>query len=140
MKTQKNSKAWGQHLVIDAKNCNPDKIRDAYHIKEFAATLVKTIDMKAFGEPQVVMFGEGRVKGYTLVQLIETSNITCHFAEEDNSVYFDLFSCKCFSSTDAKEVFVTYFEPERISVRVLKRGGTQKYSKTRFSRNRRVDI
>ena len=140
MKTRRNSKAWGQHLIIDAKHCNPDKIRDADHIKKFAKTLVKTIDMKAFGEPQVVMFGEGRVKGYTLVQLIETSNITCHFAEEDNSVYFDLFSCKCFSSADAKEVFVTYFEPESISVSILKRGGSQKYSKTRFSKNRGMDI
>lgn len=140
MNTRKNSKAWGQHLVIDAKDCNPDKIRDADHIKEFAKTLVKTIDMKAFGEPQVVMFGEGRVKGYTLVQLIETSDITCHFAEEDNSVYLDLFSCKCFSSADAKEVFLTYFEPKRVSVRILKRGGNQKYSKTRFSRNRRMHI
>ena len=50
MKTRKNS-AWGKHLVIDAKDCNPDKIRDAEHIKEFAKTLVKTIHMKAYGEP-----------------------------------------------------------------------------------------
>jgi S-adenosylmethionine/arginine decarboxylase-like enzyme len=140
MKTRRNSKAWGQHLVIDAKHCNSDKIRDADHIKEFAKTLVKTVHMKAYGDPQVVMFGTGRVKGYTLVQLIETSNITAHFAEEDNSVYFDLFSCKSFSTADAKEVFVTYFEPESVSVRVLQRGGNQKYSKTRFSRNRRVHI
>jgi len=86
------------------------------------------------------MFGKGRVKGYTLVQLIETSDITCHFAEEDNSVYLDLFSCKPFASAKAKEVFVTSFEPEQILVRVLKRGGSQKYSKTRFSKNRRMDI
>jgi S-adenosylmethionine/arginine decarboxylase-like enzyme len=135
MKTRR-SRAWGQHLVIDAKNCNPDKIRDADHIKAFAKTLVDTIGMKAFGDPQVVMFGTGRVKGYTLVQLIETSDITCHFAEEDNSVYFDLFSCKPFASAKAKEVFVTYFEPERVAVRVLQRGGSQGYTKTRFSRRR----
>jgi len=134
MKTRRNAKVWGQHLIIDAKNCNPDKIRDAKHIKEFAKALVKTIDMKAYGTPQVVMFGEGRVKGYTLVQLIETSNITAHFAEEDNSVYFDLFSCKSFASAEAKEVFVNYFEPEQISIRVLKRGGSQGYTNTRFSR------
>jgi len=54
MKTRKNAKAWGQHLVIDAKDCNSAKIRDADHIKEFAKTLVKAIHMKAYGEPQVV--------------------------------------------------------------------------------------
>ena len=135
-KTRRSTKkAWGQHLVLDAKNCNPDKIRDADHIREFAKTLVKAIDMKAYGDPQVVMFGTGRVKGYTLVQLIETSDITCHFAEADNSVYLDLFSCKPFSSAEAKEVFVTYFEPERISTRILKRGGNHGYTKTRFSKH-----
>ena len=82
-----------------------------------------------------MLFGTGRVKGYTLVQLIETSNITAHFAEEDNSVYFDLFSCKSFSTADAKEVFVHYFEPESVSVRVLTRGGRQKYSKTRYDKH-----
>jgi S-adenosylmethionine/arginine decarboxylase-like enzyme len=135
MKTRR-SRAWGQHLIIDAKYCNPDKIRDAEHIKAFAKTLVDTIHMKAFGDPQVVMFGTGRVKGYTLVQLIETSNITCHFAEEDNSVYFDLFSCKPFASAKAKEVFVTYFEPEQISIHILKRGKPHGYVNTRFSRRR----
>jgi S-adenosylmethionine/arginine decarboxylase-like enzyme len=135
MRNTRRRKAWGQHLVLDAKLCNPEKIRDADHIKDFANTLIKAIHMKAYGDPQVVMFGEGRVKGYTLIQLIETSNITCHFAEEDNSVYLDLFSCKPFSTQAAKEVFVTYFEPERISVRVLQRGGHGTYSKTRF-RNR----
>jgi len=52
--------------------------------------------MVAYGKPQIVMFGTGNKKGYTLVQLIETSNICAHFCEETNDMYLDVFSCKTF--------------------------------------------
>lgn len=48
--------------------------------------LVKDIDMVPYGGPQVVHFGSGNKAGYTLVQLIETSNITAHFVEETNDL------------------------------------------------------
>ena len=51
--------------------------------------------MKRFGEPQVVHFGEDeRVAGYSMVQLIETSLISAHFANQTNATYLDVFSCK----------------------------------------------
>jgi hypothetical protein len=53
---------------------------------------VKEIDMVAFGAPRIVRFGSDHCKGYTLVQLIQTSNITAHFAEDTNDVYLDVFS------------------------------------------------
>jgi S-adenosylmethionine/arginine decarboxylase-like enzyme len=56
--------------------------------------------MVPFGEPQIVMFGSGNKKGYTLVQLIETSNITAHFVEETDDLYLDVFSCKEFEEKD----------------------------------------
>lgn len=83
--------------------------------------LVETIDMVAFGPPQIVMFGTGNKKGYTLVQLIETSNITAHFVEEFNDVYLDVFSCKEFKVPDALAVFKKYFGPTSIKSRFLTR-------------------
>jgi len=79
-------------------------------ITGFAKTLVKRIDMVAFGQPQVVMFGSGNKKGYTLVQLIETSNITAHFVEENNSMYLDVFSCKDFNADVVKEAVTEFFD------------------------------
>jgi S-adenosylmethionine/arginine decarboxylase-like enzyme len=72
---------------------------------------VKEIDMKAYGKPLVVHFGAGNKAGYTLVQLIETSNITGHFCEEDNSAYIDVFSCKEFDKEKVKEVVNVFFMP-----------------------------
>ena len=75
--------------------------------------------MKAFGEPQIVHFGSGNKAGYTLTQLIETSNICAHFVEETNDVYLDVFSCKDFKESDAKAVIYKYFKPQAIQSQTI---------------------
>jgi hypothetical protein len=77
----------------------------------FAKHLVRKIDMVPYGEPQVKLFGSGNKAGYTLVQLIETSNITAHFVEETNDMYLDVFSCKPFQPVDVEQVVNLYFGP-----------------------------
>jgi S-adenosylmethionine/arginine decarboxylase-like enzyme len=91
------SNAWGIASAIDIYECDPDKIRDADYIRQFVVELCKLIGMKRFGETQVVHFGEEeRVAGYSMVQLIETSLISAHFANQTNAVYLDVFSCKAY--------------------------------------------
>ena len=82
---------------------------------------VKKIDMIPYGNPQIVMFGSGNKKGYTLVQLIETSNICAHFVEENNSMYLDVFSCRKFNIGDVESTINDYFFPERIRKVYLER-------------------
>ena len=98
-------------LSLDCAGCHPHLIRSRNNIIAFTNKLVKEIDMKAYGKPQVVMFGSGNKKGFTLVQLIETSNITAHFCEETNDMYFDLFSCKPYNVETAIRVVNDYFTP-----------------------------
>lgn len=71
--------------------------------------------------PKIVMFGSGNKKGYTLVQLIETSNITAHFVEETNDIYLDIFSCKEFDKDIALSLFKKYFKPTYINYKFIKR-------------------
>jgi S-adenosylmethionine/arginine decarboxylase-like enzyme len=77
--------------------------------------------MVAYGEPQIVMFGTGNKKGYTLIQLIETSNIAAHFVEENNTMYLDVFSCKDFDAEIVKDLVSEYFDAQKFSSRVLMR-------------------
>ncbi len=86
---------WGIASSIDVYDCDHQKIRDAELIRRFVAELCDLIEMKRFGETQVVHFGEDeRVAGFSMVQLIETSLISAHFANLTNTVYLDVFSCK----------------------------------------------
>jgi S-adenosylmethionine/arginine decarboxylase-like enzyme len=112
---------WGFHLALDIAKCNPKLISCPKHITAFSNDLVKRIDMVKYGEPQVVHFGTGNKAGYTLVQLIETSNICAHFCEEDNAVFLDVFSCKPYRVEDVITCVKEYFEPHHMVRHYLKR-------------------
>lgn len=95
MNEAREKDVWGMASAIDIYGCDPDIIRDEHAIKRFVVELCELIEMKRFGDTQVVHFGEDeRVAGYSMVQLIETSLISGHFANLTNAVYLDVFSCK----------------------------------------------
>lgn len=112
---------WGYHLVLNAGSCNKEAVMSAGTIYDFCKELVERIDMVAFGEPQIVKFGTGNKAGYTLVQLIETSNICAHFCDDTGDMYLDVFSCKPYSVNIVIELVEKYFRPERLGYDFLER-------------------
>lgn len=87
--------AWGLDTAINIYDCDAATIRDADKIKQFVIELCDLIEMKRFGECQVIHFGESEiVAGFSMFQLIETSNIAAHFANQTNTTYLNVFSCK----------------------------------------------
>lgn len=113
---------WGIASAIDIYQCNPGKIRDAALIKKFVVELCDLIKMKRFGETQVVHFGEDeKVAGFSMVQLIETSLISAHFANLTNTVYLDVFSCKSYDTDQVKEFSRKYFDGKTCRINVVKR-------------------
>ena len=100
---------WGYHSIIDAAECDNSAITSYDIIYRFVKELVRDIDMIAYGEPQIVNFGSGDKAGYTLVQLIETSNICAHFVPSLNEMYLDVFSCKPFDENVVEALVVKHF-------------------------------
>jgi len=113
---------FGYHLLLDCSNCNRDKISSRENIANYVKTLIEMIDMVAVGEPIIEMLCIGDPKvGYSMMQLISTSNITGHFMELSGEVYLDIFSCKPFDINLAQKVARHYFEPEKMRVNFLTR-------------------
>jgi hypothetical protein len=100
--------------MLDCSGCSPDAITSEHVIYNFTKQLVNDIDMVAYGEPQIVNFGSGNKAGYTLVQLIETSNICAHFVNETNTMYLDVFSCKTFEPSVVVDLVMRYFKANKI--------------------------
>jgi S-adenosylmethionine/arginine decarboxylase-like enzyme len=114
---------WGYHLILDCSGSPQALVTDRDHIHRFALEMVEKIDMVAYGEPIIEHFAthDPDKAGYTLVQLIETSNITAHFVDKDGSFYMDIFSCKPFKNEDAIGVVEKFFRPEKIKVHFITR-------------------
>jgi S-adenosylmethionine/arginine decarboxylase-like enzyme len=102
---------WGLLSSLDAKNCDPELIRCSEAIKEYVAKLCELIQMKRFQDTVVVNFGEDeKVAGYSMVQLIETSLISGHFANVNNAAYIDIFSCKLYNPYEAAAFTRDFFK------------------------------
>ena len=113
---------WGIATAIDIYDCDPELIRDAEEIRRFVRELCDLIEMKRFGETQVVHFGEDeKVAGYSMVQLIETSLISAHFANLTNATYLDVFSCKPYDPEVVAEFAKTFFCGSNVSMNVTLR-------------------
>jgi S-adenosylmethionine/arginine decarboxylase-like enzyme len=113
---------WGLLSCIDLYDCKPETIRDAQKIKDFVAQLCDLIEMKRFGETQVVHFGEDeKVAGFSMTQLIETSLISAHFANLTNTTYLDVFSCKLYEPEKVVNFAKTFFGAKSVHLQVVTR-------------------
>ncbi len=112
-----NNNYWGCHLILNCRSCDIEKITNRENLAAFATEMVKRIDMKAYGEPQLNHFATHcpDVAGYTLIQFIETSLISGHFVDKNGDAYIDIFSCKKFNIQDAKDVVNEFLKPENIN-------------------------
>jgi S-adenosylmethionine/arginine decarboxylase-like enzyme len=111
---------WGWSTSLDLKQCNY-KVKDKADLKDYIYQVCDLIDMKRFGECQIYKFGTGNKAGYSMLQLIETSNITGHFCDDNNSGYIDIFSCKPY---DAKKLAVftkRFFEADSMVYNTIER-------------------
>ncbi|AIZ56471.1 S-adenosylmethionine decarboxylase proenzyme [Candidatus Methanoplasma termitum] len=115
MKRYDKEKKWGLAICIDLGECDHAKVSSKEHITKFAIDLADEIKMKRYGDPIVVFFGaEPKVQGYSLVQLIETSQISGHFAEDTNRAFIDVFSCKGFPAKKTAEYVKKYFGAKKM--------------------------
>ena len=117
-----DTNAWGLLTSVDLYKCNPEIIRDAKAIKIYVDELCELIEMRQFGETKIVNFGDNeKVAGFSMVQLIETSLISGHFANHSNSAYIDIFSCKYYEPSVAVEFTKKFFEAKDVKMHYILR-------------------
>jgi S-adenosylmethionine/arginine decarboxylase-like enzyme len=111
--------AWGLSTAVDLLGCTPETIRSAEEIARYVVELCELIEMRRFGETTIVRFGDDpKVSGYSFTQLIETSLISGHFAEQTDAAYLDIFSCKFYDPDAVAEFSKRFFGAQSCRVQV----------------------
>ena len=120
MKTQK---IFGYELIMDLKDCDNAIISSKEKLQDYVDNLCILIGMKKFGDTILSHFGVSQAftKGYSLVQLIETSCITGHFSELWNTAYINIFSCKDYDDEKAKNFTQSFFSAKRLKYKFIRR-------------------
>ena len=143
-KEYESIKAWGMLTSLDLMGCDNEAVENAEKIKQWIVELCDLIDMKRFGDPTIIRFGEEkRVEGYSAIQLIETSAIAGHFGIDEETgkgyAYIDIFSCKHFDPWQAAEFTKKSFGAEDYKINTIYRKASFQ-EKAEMKKGRAVSI
>jgi S-adenosylmethionine/arginine decarboxylase-like enzyme len=110
-------RVYGYELIMSLYGCNKEIINSRKKLQEYVDKLCRLIKMKKYGKTILHYFGEKQpfTKGYSLVQLIETSSITGHFSDLWQSAYINIFSCRKYDHTAAKKFTRQFFQAKKVS-------------------------
>jgi S-adenosylmethionine decarboxylase len=116
-------KIYGYELVMDLGGCEKKVLISRQRLQEYVDKLCKLIKMEKYGKTLLPYFGEKKAytKGYSLVQLIETSSITGHFSDLWGKAYINIFSCQKFDHIAAKGFTRRFFRAKRVKNRFFVR-------------------
>ena len=120
MENQTN--CWGVSSCIDLYDCNLNLMQDEAAVKRFVSELCDLIKMRRYGETQVVRFGDDpRVTGFSMTQLIETSLVSAHFADNSKAIYLDVFSCAPYDPNEVASFAVQFFRAQNCRIEFITR-------------------
>ena len=112
---------WGRSASIDLHGCDPELLKDPKTIKIFVKELCQRINMKRVGPTMVKRFGHKNLRGYSMIQFIETSSIVGHFDENWNRAFIDVFSCKTFDPEITSKFSKKFFKAKKMVMHKLER-------------------
>jgi len=114
--------SWGYHITLDCSGCNLEKIKSRSTIENFVNTLIDRVEMQKHGEMIIENLLENTDnEGYSVLQMITTSNISCHFVNKTCDAYIDLFSCKKFDIKTVVNTVNEFFMYTKVKINFVER-------------------
>ena len=110
----------GRHVIADLHDVSAEVLGSIDFWKEILIDGAKKSGATVLSD-HFHHFGEGNKAGFTLVQLIETSNICAHFCNDTGDAYIDVFSCKPYDRDVVRDEIIKFFKPRQITVNYIER-------------------
>ena len=112
---------WGRSASVDLHQCNPSLVSDPKVIRKFVKELVSKLKMHRVGPTIIKRFGHGNLRGYSMMQFIETSTIVAHFDEQGERAFLDIFSCKKYNAKTVGSFCKKFFKAKDYKLNVEER-------------------
>lgn len=110
----------GTEWLIEAFECDAEKLRDAEVLRAIFARVVEDLDLKIIGEPFWHKFaGAGGVTG--LVALTE-SHLACHTYPEYRTATFNLYCCRKRAEWNWTENLTEMLGARTVKIQRIERG------------------
>ncbi len=112
---------WGRSASVDLHGCDTALLKSPAAIRRFVRQLTKELKMHRVGPTEIRRFGHGKLRGYSMMQFIETSTIIAHFDEKGNRAFLDIFSCKTYSTKKVAQFCKKFFKAKNYTLYVEER-------------------
>src|SRR3989338_5959447 len=115
---------FGQHLTIDASQCDRKKLLDHSLVYDILDQLPKKLGMTKMILPHVVKWLDpgATIPGISGFVMIAESHVSMHTFPEKDYVFIDVFSCKGFDVDSAVKLLVSAFGAKKYIKNVVARG------------------
>ena len=115
---------YGRELVIDLSGCDYEILTSCSALTNFITELCAEIGMKPFGEPIAPDFGHAkfRTAGLSVVQLIETSNLSMHVSPHWKKACLNIFTCSTLDAERAIKFSMRELDADKAEGLLLPRG------------------
>ena len=121
----KENPIFGYQLLLDLYECTPGVCDDLGLCYQFLDEIVEDLGMEKQSPPSIFRSDALRfpdkagLSGWA--PLIESS-IVIHTLSPKNYISIDIYCCKCFSVSKAKEICRRFFAPKRMDEQFIERG------------------
>ena len=112
---------WGRSASLDLHGCDAALLKDRKAIERFVKQLTGLLKMHRVGPARIKRFGHGTLRGYSMIQFIETSTITAHFDEVGKRAFIDVFSCKKYNPKPVAAFSKKFFKAKDVKMYVEER-------------------
>jgi S-adenosylmethionine decarboxylase len=115
---------FGQHLTIDASNCDRSKLVDQSLVYDILNQLPEKLGMTKMILPHAVKWLDtgATTPGISGFVMIAESHISIHTFPEKDYAFMDIFSCKNFDVGKAAEMLTQVFGAKKYTKKTIKRG------------------
>jgi len=111
----------GTEWLIEAAECDPDKLRDEAVLRGVFARVIGDLDLKVIESIWHTFPGEGGVTG--LAALTE-SHLACHTYPENRVATFNLYCCRTRPEWDWDAELKASLDSATVTVTKIERGGS----------------
>lgn len=122
----KNYHHYGLELIVNASGCDTS-VMTRTKLAQFIKVLCEKIDMNRALEPYFWdeinggVSDEPHLKGVSVFQFIETSNIAIHALTKLEVVFLNIFSCKPFDQHIIEDFIKQYFQAQKVDSQLIER-------------------
>ncbi|MEK7486643.1 MAG: adenosylmethionine decarboxylase, partial [Planctomycetota bacterium] len=112
-------KEFGQHLTIDAAECDRTKLTSQSYVYDILDKLPGHLGMTKMTLPYAVKWLDpgAQIDGISGFVMIAESHVSIHTFPEKDYVFIDLFSCKRFDVDKAVDLLAKAFGAQKLTKR-----------------------